>query len=377
MDISTQNCSFKFTMMRIRNFVLLLFLVLLVSCSKESSQETKPTIGVITESVYASGVIKAKGQYIVYATVNGVLKKTRVEVGQTIKKGQILFELDSDKANLNAQNAQLTYELSRRESRFIQDKISELELKLQTAKDNLALEESVYKRSQNAMKYEGISQVDLDRVTQSYKTAKNNYEVARRQLAQFQIQLQNDQNKNAINVKLSQKNLEDYAISSEFNGQLFDLPVKEGTFVTPQMALATIGKTNDFLLELDVDENDMVRVQIGQKMLITMDSYKNQVFEAIVSKIYPIMDEKSRTFKLEAQFTKAPPKLYPNLTAEANIVIKTKKNAVIIPKEYLFDGSYVLVNKDEKRKVRIGLSDYKKVEILEGLHQGETIYKAQ
>jgi HlyD family secretion protein len=125
-----------------------------------------------------------------------------------------------------------------------------------------------------------------------------------------------------------------------------------------------------------VDENDMVRVQLGQKIVVTMDSYKGIVFDAIVSKIYPIMEERSRTFKIEARFLKTPPNLYPNLTAEANIIIHTKKKAITIPKEYLIDGTFVLVNKDEKRKVRIGLSDYKKVEILEGLKTNETLYKS-
>ena len=67
-------------------------------------------------------------------------------------------------------------------------------------------------------------------------------------------------------------------------------------------------------------------------------------------------------------------KLYPNLTAEANIIIQTKKQAITIPKTYLIDNSYVLVDGDERRKVKIGLLDYQKVEILEGLKAGETIY---
>ena len=46
-----------------------------------------------------------------------------------------------------------------------------------------------------------------------------------------------------------------------------------------------------------------------------------------------------------------------------------------IPKSYLIDDNYVLVNKDEKRKVKIGLSDYQNVEILGGLEASETIYK--
>jgi multidrug efflux pump subunit AcrA (membrane-fusion protein) len=87
------------------------------------------------------------------------------------------------------------------------------------------------------------------------------------------------------------------------------------------------------------------------------------------------MDVRSRTFKIEAHFTTPPAKLYPNLTAEANIVIQTKKNVLTIPKSYLVDKEFVLVGKDEKRKVKIGLSDYQNVEILQGLQATETLYK--
>ena len=362
--------------MRSQVVVLVSFLsILLINCSKKESQEIQPTISDITESVYASGVIKAKDQYIVYPTVSGILKKTKVAVGQKISKGQLLFELDSDKADLNTQNALLAYELSKKDSRYIQDKIAELELKVLAAKDKLLLDESIYHRNQKALQYEGISQVDFDIVAHTYKSSKSNFEMAQKQLAQFKSQLQNDQSKNAINLKNSQKSQSDFAVKSEFDGQLFDLPVKEGTLVTTQTPIATIGKSNTFILELDVDENDMVRVVLGQNIVVTMDSYKGTVFDAVVSKIYPIMDERSRTFKIEAQFVKAPSKLYPNLTAEANIVIQTKKKAITIPKEYLIEGTYVLVNKDEKRKVKVGLGDYKKVEILEGLQANETLYK--
>ena len=119
----------------------------------------------------------------------------------------------------------------------------------------------------------------------------------------------------------------------------------------------------------------MVRVKIGQNVLVTMDSYKDQVFEAVVDKIYPIMDERSRTFKIEAHFTNLPSKLYPNLTIEANIVVQTKKNVLTIPKSYLLKDDCVLVNNDEKRKVKIGLSDYQNVEILSGLQADEMISK--
>jgi len=194
-------------------------------------------------------------------------------------------------------------------------------------------------------------------------------------LAQLKAQLRNDQSKNSVNLRINQKSQSDFSVKSAFSGRLFDVLVKEGTLVTPQTPLAIIGQSDSFLLELEVDENDMVRVSTGQKVLVTMDSYKGQVFEAVIDKIYPIMNERSRTFKIEASFIKPPQKLYPNLTAEANIIIQIKQNAITIPKSYLIEGKYVLVNKEEKREVKTGLSDYQKVEIISGLTAEETIYK--
>lgn len=355
-------------------FILLLFIN--SSCSNKE-QGIKPTIGTISESVYASGTIKAVDQYTVFATVNGILKKIKVSPFQLITQDQILFELESEKADLNTENARLAYQLSEVNNHYIKDKIAEMEMRVQTAKDKMILEESIYNRNKNIKNLQGISEVDFERIELAFKSAKINYESTTKQLAQLKTQLKNEQSRNRINLQINQKSQGDFSIKSAFSGQLFDVLVKEGTLITTQTPLAIIGKADSFLLELEVDENDMVRVEIGQNVLVTMDSYKNQVFEGTIDKIYPIMNERSRTFKIEAHFTKPPKKLYPNLTAEANIMIRNKNKAMTIPREYLVNSEYVLVNKNEKRKVKIGLKDYQKVEITEGLNANELIYKPE
>lgn len=360
--------------MRFVNFFLLVILFSAQSCSKKRDG-IKPKIGSVTESVYAAGVIKADDQYTVFATVNGILQKIRGIAGQSISQGQILFELENEKAALNTENALLAYQLSKENGKYIHDRVAEMELKVQSTLDKLIFDESFYIKNKKLRALEINSQIDFERSELAFKNSKINYETALRQLTQLREQLKNDERRNKINLKTNQKTQNDYYVKSAFAGQLFDVLVKEGTLVTPQTPLAIIGKSNAFILELEVDENDMVRLALGQKVLVTMDSYKGEVFDAIVDKIYPIMDERSRTFKIEAHFVKPPAKLYPNLTAEANIVIRTKENAITIPKTYLIDNEYVLVNKKERRKVKIGLADYQKVEILEGLKKDETIYE--
>ncbi|MGV9002731.1 efflux RND transporter periplasmic adaptor subunit [Flavobacterium sp.] len=359
--------------LKISSTIIILFV--LIGCSKKSEESIHPKIGPITESVYASGIVKAEGQYSVYPLVSGVLKSIEVEVGETISKDQKLFKIENDKASLATDNSRLAYQLSQENSRYIQDKIAEMETKVQSAKDKLTLDTSIYERTKKVKQYGGISEVDYERVELTFKNSRSSYEAAVKQLQQLKIQLNNDQSRNAINVKINQKSEDDFTVKSAFAGKLFDVLVKPGVLVSPQTQLAIIGKEDSYLLELEVDENDMVKVALGQKIVVTLDSYKNQVFEAIVDKIYPIMDERSRTFKIEAHFITVPRKLYPNLTVEANIIIQTKKKVVTIPKSFLVDNQYVIMENKEKRKVTIGLNDYNYVEILSGLSESESIVK--
>ncbi len=353
-------------------FIIVAFL--LFSC-KEKLEQIKPTIGNVTESVYASGIIKSENQYTVFSTVSGILNKIDVVAGQTIYKDQLLFELENDKAELNTESARLAYQLSQNDNHYIQDKIAEMEIKVQLTRDKLLVDKSLFDRNNRIKKYNIISEVDFEKIELAYKSSQLNLKTSQKQLSQLKLQLTFDQDKNNILLQIGQKTQNDYAIKSAFSGQLFDVLVKEGTLITPQIPLAIIGQKNAFLVELEVDENDMARVQINQHVVITLDSYKNQFFEAKIDKIYPIMNESSRTFKIEARFINQPQKLYPNLSAEANIIIQTKKNAITIPRNYLLKGDSIQISKKEKRKVKIGLFDYQKVEILEGLKADEIIYK--
>ena len=87
------------------------------------------------------------------------------------------------------------------------------------------------------------------------------------------------------------------------------------------------------------------------------------------------MDDRSRSFEVEATFTSQPAHLYPNLTVEANILISTKENALTVPRSYLTDEDNLVLKNGEKRKVVTGLKDYQRVEIIRGLSKDELIKK--
>ena len=352
------------------SFILIAFL----SCKKEK-ESIQITSSDITESVYASGKVKAIDQYNVYSTVNGVLQNIIVNVGDNITKGQTLLEIDNLTSELNTENARIALDLSAENNRKGSDKLEEIELNVNLALEKLNLDSSLYFRQKKLWEQNIGTKLDFEQRQLAYNNSLVNFQTAQKRLAQLKTQLQNEFKRANVNYDINQKLFSDYSIKSSINGRVYDILKDRGELVTPQTPLAVIGKADTFLLELAVDENDIIKVNVGQKALITMDSYKGEVLEAIVDKIYPIMNERTRTFVVEAHFINPPKKLFPNLSSEANIIIQTKKNIITIPNNYIIDGKYVLINSDEKREVKLGMKDYQKTEVLEGLKENETIYK--
>ena len=78
---------------------------------------------------------------------------------------------------------------------------------------------------------------------------------------------------------------------------------------------------------------------------------------------------------MDAVFTDVPPNLCPGLTVEANIIVREKPEALVIPKSYLLPGDSVMLQNKEKIKVKTGLKNLKYVEIVSGLDTTATLYK--
>ncbi|QHL89478.1 HlyD family efflux transporter periplasmic adaptor subunit [Nibribacter ruber] len=331
----------------------------------------------ITESVYASGTVKAAGQYTAFPVVSGIVQTILVEPGDTVQKGTPLFLLEDNTATLNARNAQLALELSKEANLSSSGRVQEARAAVRIAREKYHLDSALYQRQQRLLAGDASTKVEVEQRRLAYISSRSNYTAARANLALLNKQLRNELQRANVTYDISKQLQNDFVVRSSISGKVYDVLKEKGELVSPQTPLAVIGQTKSFLLELRVDENDIVQVRVGQPVEISMDSYKGQVFEGVVEKIYPIMNERSRTFQVDARFVNPPATLYPNLSAEANIVLQAKKRALLLPVEYLVDGRYVLVAPDQKREVKIGLRDYRKVEILQGLDTATFVYKPQ
>jgi HlyD family secretion protein len=353
---------------------LIVFLLLFAGC-KAKKDKVLPTIETITESVYASGVVKSKNQYKVFSMVNGLIDKVLVTEGDIVKKGDVLIQVINTTAELNTENAKLSADYASVAANA--EKLDELKISVDIAKTKMDNDALLLQKQENLWAQQVGTHNDLLLKQLTAKTSTNTHQSATLRYKELQ-KLINFQGKQASkNLELTQKTKSDYTIKSDVNGKVYQLPMEKGEMINTMVPVAIIGDDSTFLLELQVDEYDINRIKLGQKVALSMDSYKGKVFDCQVTKINPIMNEKTKSFTIEANFINPPKTLYPFLTCEANIIIQQKSNTVIIPRNYLLEGDYVMIEKDKKIKVKTGLKDYQKVEILSGLTTKSYIFKAK
>jgi HlyD family secretion protein len=354
--------------------IFFITLVSLFSC-KSKIEKVTPVLASISESIYASGIIKSKNQYEAFVTVNGNIEQIFVTEGDNVKVGTPILSIASEAQKLNRDNALLSVEFA--ELSANQDKLSDAKSMIVLAKNKLENDSILFFRQKSLWKDSIGTKVELEARELGYQNAKAAQTTAKVKYNDLLRQLNFSALQSKKNLQISQKQENDYTLYSKIAGKVYSISKEKGEIVSPQMPLAVIGDAKIFVLEMQVDEYDILKIRNGLLVLVSMDSYKNKVFEARITKVFPIMNERSKTFLVEAVLTNPPTVLYPNISFEANIVLQTKSNALLIPRNYLLNDSLVIKKNGDKVVVKTGLKDYQKVEILSGINVEDELKKPE
>ena len=347
-------------------------MVCLLSC-KGKVEKTKPVFETISESIYASGIIKSKNQYEAFLTVNGNIDQIFVTEGDAVQKGSPILSVSSQTQKLNRENARLSADFA--DVHGNQGKLNDARSLISLARERFQNDSTLYVRQRSLWKDRIGTKVEFEARELAYQNTKAALYSAKVKYKDLKRQLKFTDSQSKKNLLISSELEGDYTLKSEINGKVYSLSKEKGEIISPQMPLAVIGDAKSFILEMQVDEYDILKLKTGLLVLVTMDSYKSKVFAAKVTKIYPMMNKKSKTFLVEATFTNPPDMLYPNISFEANIVLQTKAKAMLIPRNFLLNDSTVEKSNGDKTKIKTGLKDYKMVEVLAGLTANDQLRK--
>ena len=213
------------------------------------------------------------------------------------------------------------------------------------------------------------------------------------QIENARIALENAQ----LSLKNAQEKLEDYTITSTIDGEVIEKNLDVGDNISGLSNSgasvtypAIIYDRSELTFDMDVDEKDISKIQVGQKVEITAGALDDQSFTGVVDKIningtttsghtsYPV------TVKVEG----SPEALYPGMNVSAKIIVEEVGRVLALPVEAVERGNTVLVAKEgcldengvikdlsaaEERQVTLGRNDDEYIEIVDGLEEGEVV----
>ncbi len=299
-------------------------------------------------TVLATGIIKPKvgAEVKVGARISGVVKKLRANIGDFVKTGQVIAEIDD--AELQAKLNQNLAAVNKSKAEY---DYAQLDLERQkTLLDQNYISQQQYDLSENGFK---IADAQL-------KQAEANAEVAR--------------------VQLSYTNI--YALTS---GIISSVSTQEGETVLAGLSAPTFVNIIDLKrleVQVYVDETDIGKILVGQAVTFTVDTYTENDFEGQVTAIYPkaVIQDNVVNYIVVVEIGDFQHKiLRPEMTATVTIQLETRKNVLTVPSRAIVrekgERFVTVIDGDAraKKKISTGWYDSNYTEVIDGLEEGENI----
>jgi HlyD family secretion protein len=353
---------------------IILWLCLVSSCTHHNI--IHPQKKDIIETVYASGKIISNNEYNVYALSSGtVVKKLRKE-GDTVNKDEILYVIKNDAPAARLEAARSNYENAKANLSAKSRILNDLKLAMQSAETKFINDSLQYVRLKNLLLQDIGTQSNLDAAYTNFIVSKDQKQSAEEKyystLNDLKVALHNAESQLAD----AQTNLNNYFIRSQANGTVFQTYKEVGETVKPNDIMALLGETSQRIIKLAVDQQDIDNVKKDQQVLLKTDISGNTIYHAVVTRLYPVMNESDQTFRVDAVFTDSTQQPFIHSSVEANIIIQQKDNALVIPRNALISDDSVQIIQNGKQKtvaVRTGIHTLDETEILEGLDESSQV----
>ena len=181
-------------------------------------------------------------------------------------------------------------------------------------------------------------------------------------------------------VERTRQPLDAVAFASPADGFVIEKTAVQGMHITPGQTLYKLADLSSVWVEADIYEQDVAQLRVGQRATVTLDAYPGETFTGRAIYIYPFVEENTRTVKARFQFANTRSRLKPGMFANVELQGAADRMRLIVPVNAVLDSGrqqVVFVAQGEgrftPRTVTIGQRLADRVEILDGLEEGEQV----
>ena len=355
-----------------KKFTTLTLVLLFLSCGK--NEEVKPLRQDIQELVFASGQLAWDDSYNVIAQTDGVLGKVVFEVGQPVTKGMIIASIDNKVNEVNAESAQEQLVISNQNVTANAPALLQLEQNIQFAQSKYLQDKKQAERYERLQQNNIGSKVEYENAQLAAKNSLTNLKALQKQYDVLKQQAQQQLIASRAQLK-SNKVLQGYnSVVVAESGTVVKKFKNQGDYVKKGDIIATIGNQQKVEAVLNVDENSIGKIKLGQTVYVKLNTEKSKVYNGKVTEILSAFDVQSQSFICKVTFNEPLAQSLFGTQLEANILVAEKKNALLIPRNYMGFGNKVNVKgKDENVILKIGIISTDYVEVLDGLSETDVL----
>lgn len=233
----------------------------------------------IIEKVAANGKVQPETEVKISSEVSGEIIEVHIQEGQKVNQGDLLLKINPDLLTAAVQRAQAN--VSSNKANLLNAKA-----RLTQAKSRLVQNKKEYDRSNKLMSQGAISQAEMDQITANYEVAEADVKAAEESVSAAEFNVKTAE----ATLKEASDNLGRTSIYAPTNGTISKLAVEQGERVvgTAQMEgteLLRIADMYNMEVAVEVNESDIVKVSLNDKVEIELDAYLDRVFEGKVSEI--------------------------------------------------------------------------------------------
>lgn len=339
----------------------------------------------------ATGSLTGEEQTDVTPSIAGKVVSIAVEMGSYVRQGQTIVRLDDVDLKLRVQQAEAQVDQAKAALRQAEEKVGvrpgqsfDLNKLPEVANARVALElaEKNLRRSEKLIESGDISRSMYDQQKAQRDQLKEQYEsalsLARQNYAAVMTSRANVANAES-QLGLARRSLSYANVYSPINGYISDRPADLGEYVSTTTKVATVVKINPLRVRIDIPEQAIPVVSVGQSVSVTTSAWPDRNFSGRIARISPNVTPASRTLTVEAEVENGGGLLKPGQFATVRILQSRAAPAVLVPSRSVRTESgvsRVFVIKDghaQERQVQLGQNEGDLVEIKSGVAAGETV----
>jgi len=339
----------------------------------------------------ATGSLAGDQQTDVAPQTSGKVVAVGVDIGSPVRRGQMLVRLDDAELKLRVEQANAQVEQSKASVRQAEEKIGlrpgqtfdpNRVSEVAAARVTFDLAEKNLRRAEKLIESGDVSRSFYDQQRAQRDQLKEQYDVAvaqaRQNYAAVEVARTNVANAQAA-LALARKNLSYANIPAPIDGFVSERTADLGEYVSPQQKVVTLVRTNPLRIRIDIPEQAIPQVKVGQSVSITTSAWPDKNFSGRVARIAPNVSAQSRTLTVEAEIENSSGALKPGQFATVRILQERAEPAVLIPARAVVTEagvSRVYVIKDghaEQRLVQTGQTEGDLIEVKSGVTADEQV----